>query len=108
VGAATMGQIDSHPFAAQGGFFPDPGKCRSLLTLLNFFWPSSLETRVQLPMCHSAAIHFHDLVVSEGNRRTSAALSRFRLPRSTSSAAAFRLVSLLARAPVTAAPHLCQ
>ena len=34
-----------------------------------------METWVQLPRCHSAAIHFHDLVVSAGNPQTRTVLS---------------------------------
>jgi len=52
---------------------------------LHCFWPRSLEAWVQLPKCHSAAIHFHDLVVSAGNPRTSVALSGSPLPRFASS-----------------------
>jgi len=64
------------------------------LPLLAFFWPRSLETRVQLPRCHSAAIHFHDLVVSAGQRRTRAAVSGSPLRRFAHSAAELSRQSL--------------
>ena len=82
----------------------------SVLTIYTSFWPRSLETWVQLPRCHSAAIHFHDLVVSAGNPRTRTALSGSHLrhygkpqPPSGGKIATFILALTRSKRPVV--PH---
>ena len=75
---------------------------RASVTIYTFSCPLSLEMWVQLPRCHSAAIHFHDLVVSAGNPRTKAALFR----PGPSSISAFIGVHLRLKFPVFFRPLL--